>query len=87
MVEGPEAQAIASLWRTQRYISFTADCHVSSYGIKFYARGKLILYASVCWERDIIAFLEPRFGFMQGFDGKSRKSKELLEVFSKAFPR
>ncbi len=87
MIEGPEAQAIASLWRTQKYISFTADCHYPAYGVKFFSKGKVILYASLCWECDNIAFLEPKLGVMQGFDGKSRKSREMLEVFLKAFPR
>ncbi len=87
LIEGSEAQAIAALWRTQNYNSFNAICHYPVYGIRFYSRGKVILYASVCWECDNILVMEPTLGARQGFDGGSRKGQELLKVFTGAFPR
>ena len=87
LIEGSEAQAIAALWRTQNYNSFNAICHYPVYGIKFYSQGKVILYASVCWECDNILVMEPRLGARQGFDGGSKKGQELLKVFTGAFPR
>ena len=87
VVEGREAQAIASLWRTQNYRSISPICHYPAFGIKFYSKGKLILYASLCWQCDNMVFLTPKLGSKQGFDGSSRKGKELLAVFSKAFSR
>jgi hypothetical protein len=85
VIEGIEARAVAVLWRTQRYRSISADCHYPAYGIKFYARGKVVLYASLCWQCNNIAYIEPKLGATQGFDGESSKGKELLELFSKAF--
>lgn len=87
VIEGREAQAIAALWRAQNYRWRTPICHYPAFGIKFYSKGKLILYASLCWQCDNIIFREPRLGVMQGFNGSSRKGKQLLEVFLKAFPR
>src|SRR6266850_6722962 len=49
-IDGREAQAIASLWRSLTYTSFTADCHEPAYGIKFYRKDKLIVFASLCWQ-------------------------------------
>ena len=86
VMEGADARRIASLWRRQKYRSFSADCHYPAYGIKFYSRGKLLLYASVCWQCDNIAFIEPKGRYRpQGFDGTSRAGKELLELFEKSF--
>ena len=85
VIEGREVQAIAALWRTQNYRWRTPICHYPAFGIKFYSKGKLILYASLCWECDNIVFLEPRLGVKQGFNGDSRKGKQLLDVFLKAF--
>src|SRR5260370_31062763 len=84
VIEGRDARLIATLWRTQRYRSFSADCHYPAYGIKFYAHGKLVLYATLCWQCENIAFIEPRSG-TQGFDGTSSKGKALLELFEKSF--
>jgi hypothetical protein len=85
IVEGREAQAIASLWRTQNYRSFTPMCHFPAFGIKFYSKGKLIVYASLCWECNNIVIREPKLGVAQGFDGESKKGKQLLEVLIRAF--
>lgn len=87
LIEGSEAQAIAALWRTQNYNSFNAICHYPVYGIKFYSRGKVILYASVCWECDNILVMEPTLGGRQGFNGGSKKGQQLRKVFTGAFPR
>ena len=84
-IDGTEAQTIASLWRSLTYTSFTADCHQPAYGIKFYRKDKLILYASLCWQCDNVRFIEPKLG-EQGFAENSRSVKQLLQVFTKAFP-
>ena len=84
-IDGAEAQTIASLWRSLTYTSFTADCHEPAYGIKFYRKGKVVLYASLCWQCDNVRFMEPKLG-EQGFAAKSSSVKQLLQVFIKAFP-
>lgn len=85
VIEGQEAQAIATLWRTQNYRAASAICHYPAYGMKFYARGRVVLYASICWQCDNIEFMIPGLKSRLGFAGGSRKGQALLEVFRKAF--
>lgn len=87
LLEGKEAQAIAALWRTQNFDSSSAICHYPVFGIKFYSQGKVIFYASLCWDCDNIVFIGPALGAAQGFNGGSRKGQELLRVFTGAFLR
>lgn len=87
IIEGRKAQAIASLWRTQDYRSFNPMCHFPAFGIKFYSKGRLILYASLCWACDNIVILEPKLRMSQGFDGKSKKGQQLLEALRGAFAK
>ena len=87
VIEGDEARAVASLWRKQDYRSIAAICHYPAFGIKFYAKGELIAHASLCWDCDNIVFLTPKLKAKQGFTGDSKRGKELLDVFSQAFPQ
>jgi hypothetical protein len=87
VLEGREAQSIAALWRRQDYRLGSAECHYPAFGIKFYSGGKLIAHASLCWMCDNVAFLTPGLRSKQGFAGKSRRGKELLDLFARAFPR
>ncbi|MDQ1636806.1 MAG: hypothetical protein QOF62_145 [Pyrinomonadaceae bacterium] len=86
ILEGREAAAVAALWRTQNFRSSSADCHQPPFAIKFYSHGKLLLYASLCWECDNIDFPEPGNLGSQGFRGSSRKGQELLNMLRKSFP-
>ena len=86
MIEGSEAQKIASLWRRQTYYPYSAICHFPGYAIKFYSREKLIAYATLCWECNNIGFEMPDLKRTQGFGGKDRKGQQLLQVFRTAFP-
>jgi len=47
-VEGDEARRIAALWRTQKYLPYSASCHLPAYAIKFYSEGKVLAYATLC---------------------------------------
>lgn len=87
MVEGEEAQKIAAVWRGQRLmgISYVA-CHLPPYAIKFYEKGKLVLFASVCWECQNIGFETPLIKPYIEFDINSKQSLKLKEIFQKAFP-
>ncbi len=86
VLEGREARAFAALWRGQDYRHGSAACHHPFFGVKFYSRGRVIAHASVCWACDNINFLSPRLYANQGFVGGSRKGKQLLELFRRAFP-
>jgi hypothetical protein len=83
---GKQARHVAALWRGQRFRSRSPDCHYPAYGVKFYSRGKLVLYASLCWECDNIILLEPSLGEKQGFDGDSPAGKRLLELLKTSVP-
>jgi hypothetical protein len=85
IVEGKQAEAIAALWRTQNFRSMSPECHQPGYAIKFYAHGRLLLYASLCWECDNIDFLEPTLNASQGFNGSSRKGQALLALLRTSF--
>ena len=85
IIEGKQAQTFAALWRMQKFRSMVPDCHQPGFAIKFYARGKLLLYASLCWDCDNIEFLEPRLGGYQGFNGSSRKGRALLALLQNSF--
>jgi hypothetical protein len=85
-VEGPEAQKIASLWRTQTFLPHSAICHMPGYALKFYAQEKLIVYATLCWECDNIRFQTPKLTRTQGFGGADKHGQQLLGVLRAAFP-
>lgn len=87
VLEGSEAKAVAALWRKQDYRSLAAICHYPAFGIKFYSKGKLLAYASLCWECNNIVFITPKLELKQAFAGNSKRGHELLEVFTRAFPQ
>jgi hypothetical protein len=86
IIEGNEAQKVASLWRNQLYLPDSPICHNPAYAIRFFSREKLIAYASLCWDCDNIEFLDPRVKGYQGFAGKSDTGQRLLDEFTNAFP-
>jgi hypothetical protein len=86
IVEGHEAQTIARLWRSQKFGAMGANCHFPVYAIKFFRKGKLVAYASLCWECRNIMFIEPDLDSSVGFNARGRRGRELFEVFTKAFP-
>ncbi|MBC7909533.1 MAG: hypothetical protein H7Y30_03470 [Pyrinomonadaceae bacterium] len=86
MVDGVEAQKIAASWRSQTYYPNSAICHYPGYAIKFYARDKVIVYASLCWECNNIGFITPDLKGTQGFGGDDKKGQQLLQMFRTAFP-
>ena len=84
---GSEAQGVAYLWRRLAYRSISPDCHNPAYGIRFYSQGKLLVFATVCYECDNIEFVIPQLERRQGFLGDSRTGQSLLRVFRSAFPQ
>jgi len=85
LLKGSEAQKVASLWRRQTYTPNTSACHEPAYAIKFYKRGKLIAYASVCWACNSIFFITPNLRRTQSFAGGDKKGEQLSEIFRLAF--
>lgn len=85
VLHGAKAQTLASLWRRQTYTSNLAACHNPAYAIKFYSRGKLLEYASVCWSCNSIFMITPAMTRTQSFGGGDRRGEQLSEVFRVAF--
>ena len=88
-VMGKQAQAIASLWRSQVFdYRYSAACHNPAYAIKFYSRNNVVVYASICWECHNIAILEPSVDLNahQGFNSHGKAGQNLLRMFTRAFP-
>ncbi len=85
IVEDKQARAIANIWRSQAFdLNYSGMCHEPPYAIKFYDRGKVVLYASICWACSNIVTLEPVISG-QGFNSDSRAAKTLLRIFTEAF--
>ena len=85
-LDGDEARKVAALWRAQSYRPISAICHYPAFGIRFYSQGKLLVFATLCWECDNIGFVTPRLNRTQGFDGEGKKGQELLRIFRAVFP-
>jgi hypothetical protein len=85
VLNGAEAQRIASLWRRQTYTSSMGACHNPAYAIKFYFRGKLLAYATICWSCNNIFMITPKLTMTQSFRGYDRKGERLSELFDSAF--
>jgi hypothetical protein len=81
-----DVRAFASLWRRQKYFPNAPICHRPIYAVKLYSRGKLTLYASLCWECNNIAFIQPTFGSLYGFDGRTKNGQAMLDFFKRVFP-
>src|SRR5947207_13900668 len=49
-IKGADAQRIARLWRGQHWSRMGFACHQPGYALKFIWNGKMLFYASVCWD-------------------------------------
>jgi hypothetical protein len=85
VLQGAEAQRLASLWRRQTYTSSLAACHEPAYAIKFYSGRRLVAYASVCWSCNSIYFIVPDLQRTQSFAGGDKRGEQLSEIFRLAF--
>lgn len=85
VLKATAARKLASLWRSQTYTSALAACHNPAYAIKFYSRGKLLAYASVCWSCNDILMITPDLSMTQSFLGGDKKGEQLSDVFEGAF--
>jgi hypothetical protein len=85
VLKGGEAQKVASLWRRQTYTSGLGACHSPAYAVKFYSRGKLLAYATVCWSCNNIFMMTPKMSRTQSFRGYDRRGEQLSDLFDSAF--
>lgn len=86
-IEGADAQNILGVWRKQQLIGYSAAaCHQPPYALKFYSKGKMVLFATVCWECHNIAFIIPDVKHWVEFQSDSQTAKALKKIFERAFP-
>ena len=87
LVEGREAQNILAVWRKQKFSGYSAAaCHQPPYALRFYSKGKVVLFATVCWACHNVTFIVPDTKHWVDFKSDSQAAKLLREVFEKAFP-
>ena len=75
-VGGREARGIAALWR-QLPAGEMMRCHVPRFGFRFFAAGRLVAEASVCWCNNLFGSSGERRLFL-AFDGSHAASQRLL---------
>jgi hypothetical protein len=76
-VGGTEAQAIASLWR-RLPAGEVMRCHVPPFGFRFFAAGRLVSEASVCWKCNTLYGTVEGRELSFGFDGPEPAARHLL---------
>ena len=82
VIEGQEVQEIVRAWRQQRFAGYSAAaCHQPPYAIRFYSRGKVVLFASLCWMCQNVTFLVPEEKGWIRFDAGSNEARRLREIF------
>jgi hypothetical protein len=87
LVRGREARNILSVWRRQRFGGRSAAmCHEPPYALKFYSKGRVVLFATICWACHNVMFDVPETKDAVAFAADSRSGKMLREIFEKAFP-
>jgi hypothetical protein len=86
-ITGQEAQDIVAVWRKQRFTRYTeAACHQPPYALEFYSKGRVVLFATICWMCNNVNFITPDIGQWVYFDSDSKEAEMLKAVFKKAFP-
>lgn len=87
LVRGREARNIVSVWRRQKFWGRSpAMCHEPPYALKFYSKGRVVLFATICWACHNVIFDVPEIEGAVAFEADSRSGKMLREIFDKAFP-
>jgi hypothetical protein len=84
-IEGARARQLAALWRVQAYGPDRSACHNPGYAVRFFVKGKELVYASVCWSCSNIMFFGPDFLGGLHFDGDNRNGQRLEQFFKREF--
>ena len=87
IVEGKDAQQILDAWREQKYGGGSAAaCHQPPYALKFFSKGKNVLFVTICWSCHNLTFIVPESKHWVYFQADTPAAKRLKEIFEKAFP-
>jgi hypothetical protein len=83
---GVDAQRIAAPWRALSP-GEQMRCHVPPFGLRFYAAGRLICEASLCWQCNNLFGREGSERVAYVFDASTAAARELLAACERAFGR
>ncbi|MGH9763303.1 MAG: hypothetical protein ACREDR_15075 [Blastocatellia bacterium] len=87
-IDGNTAQPIADVWRAQKLTGWSAAaCHEPPFAIKFYSKGKVVLFATICWACSNITFIVPNRRHWVAFQARSLEGQRLKDIFINAFPK
>ena len=78
-VAGDEAQQIVTLWQGLPFDE-SARCHTPPFGLRFYAVGRLLCEASICWNCNNIYGEVSGERFFYYFNAESPSARRLLEI-------
>jgi hypothetical protein len=91
-LRGAKAEEIAALWRKLEYRPGLSACQEPHYSVAFYSKGRLIVWASVCWACNNIFFSAPKLfktvnfeNNTQNFDADGKFSQLLSVLLRNAF--
>lgn len=76
-LSGNDAERITALWRALPP-GEGSRCHIPPFALRFFAQGKLVCEASICWRCDNIHCRTGTTEFGLEFDGSQPTSRELL---------
>lgn len=82
-LQGEAAQLIATLWR-QLPPDDPGRCHIPSFGFRFFAAGRIISQASVCWMCNTLMGQTGNHTLSYSFDGAHPIAQQLLSVAIRA---
>lgn len=85
-LRGAEAEHIAGLWRELQPAE-QKRCHVPPFGLRFYAKGKLLCEASICWRCNNVHGRVNGHELFFEFDGSSPAARHLLTACEQALGR
>jgi len=87
-IAGKGVEAVIRIWKKQRLLGESPSaCHQPAYALKFYAKGKLVMFATICWSCRDIDFVVPKFKHWVRFQADSRNGQMLKNLFLQTFPK
>lgn len=87
-IAGKGVAAVFGIWKKQRLLGESPSaCHQPAYALKFYAKGKLVMFATICWSCRNIDFVVPKFKHWVRFQADSRNGQMLKNLFLETFPK
>jgi hypothetical protein len=82
-IRGRKARRVAALWRALPPGN-QARCHIPPFGLRFYAKGRILAQASICWRCNNLHGEAGGRDLFYEFDASANVSRELLSLLEYA---